>query len=61
VSGTASTPPKGSISNPLTEADLPFKVPDDGHYWISLAGRVTQLPFSPKGSVLAVEVRRERN
>lgn len=51
--------PKGSIGNPLTEADLPFTVPADGHYWLKLEGRdLTQLPFSPAGSVLAVEVRR---
>lgn len=46
--------PKGSISNPLTEADLPFDVPEDGCYWIAVEGKkLTQLPWSPAGSVLA--------
>jgi hypothetical protein len=53
------TPPKGSIRNPLTEADLPFRVEDGGCYWIKLGSmEPQQLPFSPPGSVIAVEVRR---
>ena len=51
--------PKGSIGNPLTEADIPFAVEVGGCYWIKLGDSpLQQLPYAPPGSTLDVEVRR---
>lgn len=52
---------KGSQENPLSLLDLPFLVPETDRYWLTYGSdEPVQLPLSPKGSTLDVEMRLPR-
>ncbi len=46
-----------SRENPLTLRDLPFTVPSKGRYWLDYGQGPRLMPESPKGAVIALEIK----